>query len=265
MKISKLHNQQFRFGDRTIKNVKEFTCLGITFNGSTSFQLALKELSYKANRALFAQNSKYNLSKLPLDIAIKLLDVMISSILLYGSEVWGAYEYNSNQENLHKWDKSPIEAVHTQFLKRLLGVNRSTTSVMIRAETGCYPLIIRIKSRILNFIKHIEKQGPTQLSYIAYTYEKQIFETKSNLQRPNIHKYFLSIKQEILENALQFDNCDVSHATVPNEDFNIFNRSKTFLSKCLKQRYHKKWKSMPNQISKSLCYRKHKSNIKLES
>ena len=118
MKISRLHSQQFKFGDRAIKNVKEFTYLGITFNGSTSFQLALKELSNKANRALFSVNSKYKLSKFPLDIAIKLFDVMISPILLYGSEVWGAYEYNySNQENLYKWDKSPIEAVHTRFLK----------------------------------------------------------------------------------------------------------------------------------------------------
>ena len=173
MKISKLHNQQFRFGDRTIKNVKQFTYLDITFNGSTSFQPALKRLSNKANRALFALNSKYKLNKLPLDIATKLLDVMISPILLYGSEVWGAYEYNRNQENLHKWDKSPVEVVHTQFLKRLLGVNRSTTNVMrICAEIGFYPLIIGIKSRILNFIKHIEKQSPTQLSYMAYIYEK---------------------------------------------------------------------------------------------
>ena len=123
--------------------------MGITFNGSTSSQPALKELNNKANSALFSLNSKYKLSKLPLDIALKLFDVMISPILLYGSEVWGAYEYNSNQENPHKWDKSPIEAVHTQFLKRLLGVNRSTANV---------------KSRILNFIKYIDKQSPTQLS-----------------------------------------------------------------------------------------------------
>ena len=58
MKTSKLHNQQFRFGDRTNKNVKEFPYLGITFNGSTSFQPALKELSNKANRAQFSRNSK---------------------------------------------------------------------------------------------------------------------------------------------------------------------------------------------------------------
>ena len=30
MKISKLHKQQFRFGERTVKNVKEVTYLGIT-------------------------------------------------------------------------------------------------------------------------------------------------------------------------------------------------------------------------------------------
>ena len=99
---------------------------------------------------------------------------------------------------------------------------------------------------------------------MAYTYEKQTSETKSDLQRPNIHKYFLSIKQEILENTPKFDNCDVSYTTVPDENFNIFNRSKTFLCKCLKQGYHKKWKSMLNQTSKSLCYGKHKLNINLE-
>ena len=58
MKLSKLHNRQFRFKDRTIKNVKDFTYLDITFNRPTSFQPALKELSNKANRALFALNSK---------------------------------------------------------------------------------------------------------------------------------------------------------------------------------------------------------------
>ena len=145
MKISKVHNQQFKFGNRTIKNVKEFTYLGITFNGSTSFQLALKELSNKANRALFAPNSKYKLSKLPLNIAIKLFDV-VTPILLYGSEVWGVYEYDNYQENFHKWHKSPIKAVHTQFLKRLLGVNLSTTNIMTRAETGrCQLIITNIK------------------------------------------------------------------------------------------------------------------------
>ena len=41
----------------------------------------------------------------------------ISPVLLYGSEVWGASECNSNQEDLHKWDKSLIEAVHIQFLR----------------------------------------------------------------------------------------------------------------------------------------------------
>ena len=77
MKISKLHNKQFRFGDRTIKNVEEFTYLGIIFNGSTSFRPALEGLLRKQ---IFTLNSKYKLSRFPLDIAIKLFDVMISFI-----------------------------------------------------------------------------------------------------------------------------------------------------------------------------------------
>ena len=87
--------------------------MSIIINGSTSFQPALKEISNEVNRALFALNSNYKLSKLPSDITIKPFDVMISPILLYGSEVWGAYEYDNSQENLHKWDKSSIEAAHT--------------------------------------------------------------------------------------------------------------------------------------------------------
>ena len=71
----------------TQEGLQNLTYLGITFNGLTSFQPVLKELSNKANRALFALNSKYKLGKLPLDISIKLFGAMIPPILLYGSEI----------------------------------------------------------------------------------------------------------------------------------------------------------------------------------
>ena len=38
--------------------------------------------------------SRYKLNKLPLNIAFKLFDTIIMPILLYGSEVWEAYEYS---------------------------------------------------------------------------------------------------------------------------------------------------------------------------
>ena len=73
-------------------------------NGAGSFQPAMRDLSDKANRAIFSLNSRYKLNKLPLNIAFKLFGTMIMPILLYGSEVWGAYEYNPTKTS-DEWGK----------------------------------------------------------------------------------------------------------------------------------------------------------------
>ena len=127
----KLYNKSFNIGDTPLKNVKEFTYLGITINGAGSFQPTIRDLSDKANRAIF---SHYKLVKLPLDIAFKLFDTMI---MIYGSEVWGAYGYNPTKKS-DKWGKFTIETVQTQFIERLIGVNKSTTNIMVHGETDRY-------------------------------------------------------------------------------------------------------------------------------
>ena len=104
LKVSKLYNKSFNIGNTPLENVKEFTYLGITMNGAGSFQPAMKDLSDNANRAIFSLNSRYKLNKLPLNIAFKLFGTMIMPILLYGSEVWGAYEYNPTKTS-DEWGK----------------------------------------------------------------------------------------------------------------------------------------------------------------
>ena len=44
---------------------------------------------------------------------------MISPILTYNSEVWGAY----GKSDLISWDSSQIEETHLQFFKRYLEVS----------------------------------------------------------------------------------------------------------------------------------------------
>ena len=88
LKVSKLYITSFNIGNTPFENLKEFTFLGITINGTGSFQPAMRDLSDKANTAIFSLNSCYKLNKLPLKIAYKLFDTMIMPILLYGSEVW---------------------------------------------------------------------------------------------------------------------------------------------------------------------------------
>ena len=102
---------------------------------------------------------------------------------------WGPYE----DFDLLKWDKTDIEKVHTQFLKRLLGVNVSTTDVMIRAELGRYTLKINVDAKTVGFNKHINEQTDYQLSKLAYVYEKQIAD-KCN--RPNIFRFLQKTEEK---------------------------------------------------------------------
>ena len=67
---------------------------------------------------------------------------------LYGREVW-APVMNLDWK---QWDTAQIDKIHTQFLKRLLGVNRSTTNVLIRSEVGRHSLQEQILARNINYI-----------------------------------------------------------------------------------------------------------------
>jgi hypothetical protein len=63
--------------------------------------------------ASFAMNNlfrNFNDIELPMDQKCKLFDTLISSILNFGSELWGIHEAKD------------IESIHTKFLRRILGV-----------------------------------------------------------------------------------------------------------------------------------------------
>jgi len=61
---------------------------------------------------------------MPINHKIDLFDILISSILNYGSEVWGFVKGSS------------VERLHLQFLKRVLGVKRNTQNDFIYGEVG---------------------------------------------------------------------------------------------------------------------------------
>ena len=117
----------FTIDNNPIENVKKYKYLGITINAKNcSFNPTQIDLSCKATNALHAIKSKIPLKLMPIKIALKKFDACISSILLYGSEVLCTFLDNDHK----KWELSPIEKVHTQFLKRMLGVNYSTTNLI---------------------------------------------------------------------------------------------------------------------------------------
>ena len=116
-------------------------------------------------------------------------------ILEYGSEVWAPY-LNPDQD---KWDATPIERVHTQFLKRLLGVNRSTTNILARAELGRHSLQSSILSRNINYIKYVEKENNHSLVKQAFLYEDQ-HKDERNTIFTLARKHKLGLKRHLNEN-----------------------------------------------------------------
>ena len=76
----------------------------------------------KARRSIFASKRYLDFNKLPINMCNKLFDTLFLPILLYGSEIWGTYD----NMNIKKWEKDPVERLHTQFYKRFLGLNKST-------------------------------------------------------------------------------------------------------------------------------------------
>ena len=98
------------------------------FNYNGNFCTARKKITEQAQKALSALYRKIKNISIPVDLQLKLFDILVSPILLYASEVWGF-------EN-----KDLIEKMHLQFCKNILKVRGTTPSYMVYGELGRYPM-----------------------------------------------------------------------------------------------------------------------------
>lgn len=150
-----------------IESVKSFKYLGFTVGAKNcSFSGTCNDLSIKTKRAIFALNSKIRLNQIPVKLALKLFTALLEPILLYGAEVWGPYVFT----DLHKWERSESEKVHTQYLKRILGCDLHASNLMVRTELGRTPLICNIIRKSVLYIQNV-KSRPDSLVCQALEFE----------------------------------------------------------------------------------------------
>ena len=107
---------------------------------------------------------------------------IITPILLYNSEVWGAYEKN----DMNKWDNSQIENVQLRFCKLYLGTNRKASNIACRAELGKFPQLISIKRNIINYTKHIHNLPDQSLVKQSLKLSKELYENNKESYYGNI-------------------------------------------------------------------------------
>ena len=123
-KITRKNSTQpnFFLVDNNVCITKSYCYLGKKLTSNGKFTIGLQQLAEKALHALQSIRNQLDFHLVYPKFTIKIFDNIISPILFYNSEVWGAY-LNSD---FNKWDKSPVEKAHLRYFKIVLGVNSKT-------------------------------------------------------------------------------------------------------------------------------------------
>ena len=114
-----------------ISETNEYNYLGITFSTENNrFRTNYQRLKEKAIRAIDAARYLAHIAMgnhVTPNVLFKIYDSQIQPILDYDSEVW--YQGKNINE---------LEVVHTDFLKKTLGVKLQTSTLAVYGECGRY-------------------------------------------------------------------------------------------------------------------------------
>ena len=241
-----LKNINFTLGNSSVDITNEYTYLGIKLTPNAKFSITHQQLSEKAMHALYKIRRHLDFHALKPKIAIKIFDSIISPILLYGSEVWGAYSKN----DFKNWDKTPIEKTHLKFCKLSLGINRKASNLASRGELGKFSLLIPIIKRILNYIYHLN-QLPDK------TIAKQAFLLSKQLHSEGRESFYSNIINTITSH---YDNSDKPF----DLETKIENSGCNEIIKNVKHNYITFWKEQISKSSNLSFYSTFKKEYKLE-
>jgi hypothetical protein len=215
-----------------IERVDEFTYLGITFTYTGTLLKAVKTLSEQALRAYHSLLNIFDRVKLDVKTKLHMFDSMVVPILLYGSEVWGAYDYKE------------IDKLHIRFCKYILGVRKQTPNVAVYGELGRFLLSVLSKIRSLNYLLKIKKNIVSP-----------IYGMFNDLERRNIVNSWASCMN------ISFDKLGFTYIL---NDFNPNVNYIPILKRRIYDQYIQDWSASINTMSKLEYYRKYKTTFKYE-
>ena len=129
---------------------------------------------------------------------------MISPILTYNSEIWGAY----TKPDFKPWDSSQIEKARLQYCKRYLEVSSKASNVACRAELGKFPLIIAINQKIINYTLYLHNKENDSIV-------KQIFLMSSDLHNTSKNSFYSNVmRMSEYYNLPDFDRTFLTDAKI---------------------------------------------------
>ena len=169
----------------------------------------------------------------------KLFDSLVGSILNFGAEIWGNHE------------GTDIELIHTKFLRRVLGVKKSTNLTALYGELRRVPLATFRKTIMIKY--WIKMLGQPDSSLLKKAYSMLKSDADENI-RYNGNNWAYQIKSILQQHSLEYIWHQQTEIQIP------FNN--------IKQRildmYNQKWYSDINNSSRLQLYSIYKHDFKPE-
>ena len=157
----------FEFEEKVIELGNSYIYLGLEFTTSGVFSLA-RNLLYKKGLKAFYKLCKIIPNLQPsIKTSLHIFDYTMKPISLYGSEIWGVFNINSNKfKNENSLDKifsgNEPNRLHIKFAKYILGVDKKSTHFAVLSEPGRFPCYIDIVRSMLNYwyrLEHLDKDS----------------------------------------------------------------------------------------------------------
>jgi exonuclease III len=127
---AKANCQDFIYDGAVIERLDSFKYLGIELHATKGMQLAVEKLAMSGKKAVFALRRRCaELHICDPAMQCQLFDALVKPVLSYACEVWS--DHTACQQ---------LEVIHRAFLKSLLGVRTTTSSYVVLAEFGRFPL-----------------------------------------------------------------------------------------------------------------------------
>ena len=190
---------------------------------------------------MFALLEKSRNLSLPMDIMLKLFNVLVKPVVLYGAELWGSEKCDI------------LKRLQLRFFKYVLSINKLTSSMMVYGELGAIPLDVDIKSRMLTFWARLRSGEKHKISNTIY----------SLLYTSDEKNIFKSEWVETVKTTL--NNCGFSELWLNQSlpcSIKVFKHSVKIR---LKYQFIQKWHDIISQGGKCTVYRINKTSFGFES
>jgi hypothetical protein len=193
-KTGRLIRRNFFLGTKRLENVRCYKYLGLMVTPSGEIRTALNDLRSRALKAYMALKNKLGICfRDHVDDTTGLFDSLVKPILLYGSDFWGGLKLPQN---------NPIENLHMQFCRQILGVQRNTTNAGVLLELGRTPLALEAQRLSIKNWERIKDQKGNIL--VTKSYENTCERNWSELIEKLLSKHGMQYK--ISENTSNICN-----------------------------------------------------------